>query len=78
MCGDSADLPALAKSFMGFPIFAIADRGECAFVEKVRNMEMLGAALGIVIDSTGESIESIVMSDDGTGAGIRIPSMLIS
>lgn len=78
MCGDSDDLPALTPSSPGFPIFAIADRGECAFVEKVRNMEMLGAALGIVIDVSGEPIENIVMSDDGTGAGIRIPSMIIS
>jgi hypothetical protein len=38
----------------------------------------LGAAVAIVVDNTAEDIDSIVMSDDGTGAGIRIPSMLIS
>ena len=56
----------------------IADRGSCSFVTKVRNMQDLGAAVAIVVDNTDEDIEEIVMSDDGTGAGIRIPSMLIS
>ena len=58
--------------------FMLADRGECSFVQKVRNMENAGAAVGIVVDSSNESIGDIVMSDDGSGAGIRIPSMLIS
>lgn len=58
--------------------FMIADRGGCSFVEKVRNMEDAGAAVGIVVDYTDENIETVVMSDDGTGNGIRIPSMLIS
>jgi len=34
--------------------------------------------VAIVIDNTNEDIENIVMSDDGAGAGISIPSMLIS
>jgi len=58
--------------------FMLADRGGCSFVDKVRNMEDAGAAVGIVIDSSDEDISDIVMSDDGTGAGIRMPSMLIS
>ena len=41
-------------------------------------MQELGEAVAIVVDNTAENIDSIVMSDDGTGAGIRIPSMLIS
>ena len=41
-------------------------------------MENAGVAVAIVVDSTDEDINSIVMSDDGSGAGIRIPSMLIS
>ena len=56
----------------------IADRGSCSFVTKVRNMQELGAAVAIVVDNTDENIQDIVMSDDGTGAGIRIPSVLIS
>ena len=59
------------------PIF-VANRGGCSFVQKVRNMESMGVSVGIVIDNTMESINNLVMSDDGTGQGIRIPSMIIS
>lgn len=41
-------------------------------------MENIGVAVGIVIDDHAEFIDNILMSDDGTGGGIRIPSMLIS
>jgi hypothetical protein len=58
--------------------FMLADRGGCSFVNKVRNMEDAGAAVGIVIDDSNENILDVVMTDDGTGAGIRMPSMLIS
>ena len=57
--------------------FMIAERGECSFVQKVRNMEQIGVSVAIVIDSRAEMIDEILMSDDGTGGGIRIPSMLI-
>jgi len=59
--------------------FMVAARGGCTFVTKVRNMEDIGVAVGIVIDDDGkENVTDIVMSDDGSGSGIRIPSMLIS
>jgi hypothetical protein len=58
--------------------FIIAERGGCSFVKKVRNLENIGAAVAILVDNSDEEIENIVMSDDGTGGGIRIPSMLIS
>ena len=57
--------------------FMIANRGQCSFVQKVRNMENIGVAVSIIIDNRAEMIEEILMSDDGTGGGIRIPSMLI-
>ena len=57
--------------------FMIARRGECSFVQKVRNMENIGVAVSIIIDNRAEMIDEILMSDDGTGGGIRIPSMLI-
>ena len=41
-------------------------------------MENIGVAVGIVIDDKAKQIDNILMSDDGTGGGIRIPSMLIS
>jgi len=57
--------------------FYIAERGGCSFVKKVRNLENIGVAVVIVVDDTEEDVENIIMSDDGTGGGIRIPSMLI-
>lgn len=53
------------------------ERGDCHFVTKVRNAALNGAALAIIIDNKNEEIEGVIMSDDGTGAGIRIPSVLI-
>lgn len=41
-------------------------------------MENTGVAVGIVMDNTEEPLDQIRMGDDGTGGGIRIPSMLIS
>ena len=35
-------------------------------------------AVGIVIDTSDEDVSNVVMSDDGSGAGLRLPSMLIS
>ena len=58
--------------------FILADRGNCSFVQKVRNMEEAGAAVGIVVDNSDEKINNVLMVDDGKGAGIRIPSMLVS
>merc|ERR1712137_136528 len=52
-------------------------RGGCSFVQKIRNMENAGVAAGIIVDNKNENITQILMSDDGTGGGIRIPSMLI-
>ena len=40
-------------------------------------MENIGVAVGIVIDNTAENVTQVLMSDDGTGGGMRIPSMLI-
>lgn len=59
------------------PIFLV-DRGECTFATKVRNVEKAGGSLAVIIDNTDENIRNVIMSDDGTGSGIRIPSMLIS
>lgn len=40
-------------------------------------MENIGAAVAIIIDDSEEDIDNVIMSDDGTGGGIRIPSMLL-
>ena len=57
--------------------FWLAKRGDCSFVQKVRNLENIGVAVAIIIDNRAEMIDEVLMSDDGTGGGIRIPSMLI-
>ena len=41
-------------------------------------MENIGVAVAIIYDDKEEDIENVIMSDDGTGGGIRIPSMLIT
>jgi hypothetical protein len=46
-------------------------------VTKIRNCEHAGARLVLVIDDKEEDIENVILVDDGNGAGIRIPSMLI-
>ena len=55
----------------------ILDRGECSFVSKVRNAERAGASLVVVVDNKVENVTNVIMGDDGTGSGIRIPAMLI-
>lgn len=55
----------------------IVQRGQCSFVTKVRNAERAGASLLVVADHQQEDIQNVIMGDDGTGTGIRIPSMLI-
>jgi hypothetical protein len=65
------------KRINGQTPFMIASRGGCSFVQKIRNMENAGVAAGIIVDNKNENITQILMSDDGTGGGIRIPSMLI-
>ena len=60
------------------PIFLV-DRGNCHFVTKVRNVEKAGGSLAVIIDDSGTNhVNKIIMSDDGTGTGIRIPAMIIS
>lgn len=73
---DTEDKTELERSGDLTP-FYVSQRGGCSFVQKVRNMENIGVAVGIVVDDWAENIEEVLMSDDGTGGGIRIPSMLI-
>ena len=43
---------------------------------KVRNVERAGGSLAVIIDDSFEDVSKVIMSDDGTGTGIRIPAML--
>jgi len=55
----------------------MVERGGCHFVSKSRNIARAGGKIAIIIDTENENIENVIMSDDGTGQGITIPSMLI-
>ena len=44
---------------------------------KVRNIEKAGGSLAVIIDDENEDVKHVIMSDDGTGTGIRIPAMII-
>jgi len=75
------------------PYILMVDRGDCSFVQKVRNAQKVGAAGVIIADSTclcrygetctpddvNEVCEDIepIMADDGSGADITVPSFLM-
>lgn len=55
------------------------DPKKCSFVQVTRNIERHGGSMVIIVDEKEkEDITKVTLSDDGTGAGIRIPAMLIS
>lgn len=74
------------------PFILMVDRGECTFVQKVRNAQRAGAAGVLIADNTClcsdldcmaktnlqqcENTEPI-MADDGSGSDISIPSFLM-
>lgn len=58
-------------------------RGECTFVTKVRIASAKGAHAVIIVDKesstlTSKDIQNIIVADDGYGATISIPSILVS
>ena len=56
----------------------LAERGECTFVTKTRHIAKEGGQLAIIIDDKeSENVKTVVMSDDGSGAGLGIPAILI-
>lgn len=61
----------------GLSPILMVDRGNCSFVTKVRNIENLGVKLAIIIDSREENSENLIMSDDGSGMSLTIPSFMI-
>jgi len=55
----------------------LVERGTCTFVTKVRNVEKAGANAAIIMDNKIEPSRHVIMSDDGSGHTIGIPSFLI-
>ena len=64
------------KVAMELPIIMI-DRGDCTFVTKVRNVEKAGANVALIGDNVVENSEVFIMTDDGSGHQINIPSFFI-
>lgn len=57
----------------------IVDRGKCAFVQKVRHAQDIGAKAVLVVDNiSGEDVERAILVDDGSGGDIAIPSFLLA
>lgn len=75
------------------PFILMVDRGECTFVQKVRNAQRVGASAVLIADDiclcdhdnceldieNGEicEAEEPIMADDGSGSDISIPSFLV-
>ena len=74
------------------PFLLMVDRGDCTFVQKVRNGQRAGAAAVIIADNTclcgaidcqfgpeqdACETEEPIMADDGSGSDISIPSFLM-
>ena len=87
--GQIPDTPDYIKQ-QGY--FLLVDRGECSFVEKVRNAQRDGAVAvfiaddrclcsedGLCEENLNQNCERMepVMEDDGSGSDIKIPSMLL-
>ena len=64
------------KVAMELPVILI-ERGDCTFVTKVRNVEKAGANIALIGDNKEEDSEVFIMSDDGSGHSINIPSFLL-
>jgi hypothetical protein len=60
-----------------YPIVMV-DRGNCTFVTKTRNVQNLGGHMAIIVNNNDESINDILMIDDGTASDIQIQAVLIS
>jgi len=56
---------------------ALIERGSCTFVQKVKNCQRAGAK-GVVVYNNDKSGLLPIMSDDGTGDSVFIPSIIIT
>jgi hypothetical protein len=55
----------------------IVDRGNCHFVQKVENLQYVGARMAIIADNKDEFV-TVVMANDGQGWTVNIPSFFVS
>lgn len=66
------------KYHMEDKLIIMVERGGCTFSQKARNVQKVGGDIALVIDNTNEDLNKLIMSDDGSGAGLRVPSVMIS
>lgn len=57
--------------------FVLIDRGECAFVLKVRHAQDRGARAVIIVNNELGEVSNIIMRDNGLGGNLYIPAFLI-
>lgn len=74
-------LNTTAYNFQAFPNdfqIVMVDRGNCNFVTKARNVQKIGGLFALIINNEDDDIDQLVMADDGTGADIYIPTVMIT
>lgn len=70
--------PEASPQIDRFPIIMV-DRGNCTFVTKTRNIQNIGGHLALIVNNRdNDSVDNILMIDDGTGSDITIPAILIN
>lgn len=60
-----------------YPIVMV-ERGNCTFVTKARNVQRVGGLFALIVNNNDDDIDKMILSDDGTGSDIYIPTVLIS
>jgi len=81
--GDIPDVQDVRGGSKKLVNVVVVRRGQCTFVQKVRIAQAKNAHAVIMVDKknsekTAEEIQRVVMADDGNGATVEIPSLLIS
>ncbi len=62
-----------------FTPIVLVERGNCSFIRKTKNVQELGGAMNLIMNSIpGQAPEDIIMVDDGTGINVAIPTVMIS
>jgi len=90
LCSGAIDINKIGPTAVPFTL--IVDRGDCTFVQKVRNAQRSGATAVIVADNVCQcehdhictlekgtecQVRAPLMADDGSGGDVTIPAMLI-
>lgn len=58
--------------------FVLIKRGNCKFTKKILNAQKKGADMVIIYDNEKTATPNVIMSNDGHGHLINIPSIFIS